>query len=404
MQNKVELKKLLKQCLVLMGIILILFLFITIREYRNYTINFNNKIASIVNVLQKEYPKITEEEIINILNNKESLDKSILKKYGISLDNKAIVIKNDDLYYQYLILKIGLLVSSFILLIGIFLKYLRKRDLNIQEITQYIEQLNQKNYSLKIDSNSEDELSILKNEIYKVTVMLKETTEIALKDKNNLKESLEDISHQLKTPLTSILVMLDNLIDNPDMDLQTKEDFIWDIKRNITNINFLVQTLLKLAKFDANTISFNQEAILIKNILEEAYRNVSPLCDLKNIKVNIKGDAEARIICDFRWEVEALTNIIKNCIEYSSYGEKIDVYYEQNKAYSLITIKDYGKGIREEDLKHIFNRFYQGQNSRPDSIGIGLALAKTIIEKDQGIIRATSDYTGTKFTIKYFNL
>ena len=273
--------------------------------------------------------------------------------------------------------------------------YDRRKDKEISEITKYIEEINRKNYSLKIDEISEDELSILKNEIYKTTVMLKESASNSLKDKVQLKESLEDISHQIKTPLTSILVILDNLIDDPNMEKDVRDDFIKDIKREVTNINFLVQSLLKLSKFDSNTIHFIKEDIFIKNIVDESIKNVAVACDLKNISILTEGNEKFKVNCDFMWEVEAITNIIKNCVEHSKENGKIIIGYEQNNVYSSITIQDFAGGIDKEDLPHIFQRFYKGKNASKDSVGIGLALAKTIIEKDN---------IGTKFIIKYFYL
>ena len=404
MKNKIELKKFIYRVLYISICILFLFLVINIYEYQKYTENFNKKINSIVETLQNKYPNLTEKEIINILNSDDNKESDTLKKYGMNLHNKSIVINNDKIYHKYLILNMCILILGFLILFALFMIYLKKRNKNINDITKYIEELNKKNYSLKIDSNSEDEFSILKNEIYKTTVMLKEITDISIKDKINLKKALEDISHQLKTPITSILVMLDNLIDDPDMDKKIREDFIIDIKRNITNINFLVQSILKLSKFDANTIHFIKEKKLLKDILNEANNNVSILCDLKNIKVNIEGDNKATIICDFMWQVEAITNILKNCVEHSPINSKIDILYEKNNAYSSIIIKDYGDGIDEKEISHIFERFYKGKNSSPDSIGIGLALSKTIIENDNGMINVQSDKNGTKFIIKYFNL
>ncbi len=404
MKNKVELKKYLYKVLICSLGCLFLFLILNIYEYQTYTKNFNNKITSIVDSLQKKYPELTEQEIITILNSSVNNESSVLKKYGISLENESIIQENEKKYYEFLGLDIFILTLGFLFIIIQFLKYLNQRDKNINDITKYIEELNKKNYSLKIDSSSEDELSILKNEIYKTTVMLKETAANSQKDKLALKTSLEDISHQLKTPLTSILVMLDSLIDNPNMDKETKEDFIKDIKRNVININFLVHSILKLSKFDANTINFNPTENLIKNIIDKASQNVSVLCDLKNIKLNIKGDNKAKIKCDFMWQVEAITNIIKNCVEHSPLNSQIDIFYEQNNIYSLITIKDYGEGIDKNDISHIFERFYKGRNSSSDSIGIGLALSKVIIENDKGLINVESNKLGTKFIIKYFKL
>ena len=256
---------------------------------------------------------------------------------------------------------------------------------------------------MHIDEISEDELSILKNEIYKITVMLKESADNSLKDKKQLKKSIEDISHQLKTPLTSILVMIDDLIDDSEMDKNIREEFIRKIKREVVNINFLVQALLKLSKFDANTVEFTKEEIFIKDIIDAAIKNVSSLCDLKNIKIETNGDDKIKLNCDFRWQVEAITNIIKNCIDYSVNGSKIVINYEKNNVYLLVTIQDYGDGISKEDLPHIFERFYKGENSASESIGIGLALSNAIIKGDNGNISVNSEKgKGTTFTIKYF--
>ena len=402
MKNKIELKKLIHKTLFLLICVVFLFTIINIYEYHEYTKNFNNKINGIVNILQNKYPNVTEQEIIGILSSSASNSKT-LSKYGMNLDNKSTIKENDKLYHRNLIINTLVLIISLSIFIFLFIKYLKNREKNINEITKYIKELNKKNYSLLIDSNSEDELSILKNEIYKTTIMLKETRDIVINDKKNLKKSLEDISHQLKTPLTSILVMLDNLIDNPDMDKTTREDFIRDIKRNVVNINFFVQSILKLSKFDANTIKFTKEKRLLKDILDEAIKNVATLCDLKNIKINIKGDSDIKITCDFKWQVEAITNIIKNSLEHSNLDSEIDITYEQNSAYLLLTIQDYGDGILKEELPHIFERFYKGKNASSDSVGIGLALAKTIINNDNGVIDVKSNKKGTKFIIKYFN-
>lgn len=169
------------------------------------------------------------------------------------------------------------------------------KEKDIKDIIKYIEQINRRNYELEIDTISEDELSILKNEIYKTAVMLKEAALNSNKDKLNLKKSLEDISHQLKTPLTSILVLLDNLIDEPDMDSSIRNDFIIDIKRNVININFLVQALLKLSKFDANTVHFIKKENDLEMIVKEAIKNVSTLCDLRNINIKLNTLENAKV-------------------------------------------------------------------------------------------------------------
>ena len=371
-------------------------------QYRNYTKNVNIVINEIVNNIQEQYPDVDINKIISMLNDENVSNENVLSQYGIDISKDSAILTNDLLYRNNVIMNLSIIFIFAIIIIIVFVLYNKRQKNKIKEITNYIEQINNKNYALDIQDNSEDELSILKNELYKITVMLKEQAENSAKDKINLKNSLEDISHQLKTPLTSITIMLDNILDSPDMDLQTRNEFIKVIYREIANIKFLVQNLLILSKFDANTITFNEKEEKLEDIIEEAKQNVASICDLKNIQIILEGKEDAKTTCDLKWQVEALTNILKNCAEHSNNNTKINVLYSENNMYSEIVIKDEGSGIDQKDLKHIFERFYKGKNSDKDSIGIGLSLAKTIIEKDNGFITVDSELgKGTTFNIKY---
>ena len=371
-------------------------------QYRNYTKNVNIVINEIVNNIQEQYPDVDINKIISMLNDENVSNENVLSQYGIDISKDSAILTNDLLYRNNVIMNLSIILIFSIIIIIVFVLYNKRQKNKIKEITNYIEQINNKNYALDIQDNNEDELSVLKNELYKITVMLKEQAENSAKDKINLKNSLEDISHQLKTPLTSITIMLDNILDSPDMDLQTRNDFIKDIYREIANVKFLVQNLLILSKFDANTITFNEKEEKLEDIIEEAKQNVASICDLKNIQIILEGKEDAKTTCDLKWQVEALTNILKNCAEHSNNNTKINVLYSENNMYSEIVIKDEGSGIDQKDLKHIFERFYKGKNSDKDSIGIGLSLAKTIIEKDNGFITVDSELgKGTTFNIKY---
>ena len=371
-------------------------------QYRNYTKNVNIVINEIVNNIQEQYPDVDINKIISMLNDENVSNENVLSQYGIDISKDSAILTNDLLYRNNVIMNLSIILIFSIIIIIVFVLYNKRQKSKIKEITNYIEQINNKNYALDIQDNSEDELSVLKNELYKITVMLKEQAENSAKDKINLKNSLEDISHQLKTPLTSITIMLDNILDSPDMDLQTRNEFIKDIYREIANIKFLVQNLLILSKFDANTITFNENEEKLEDIIEEAKQNVASICDLKNIQIILEGKEDAKTTCDLKWQVEAITNILKNCAEHSNNNTKINVLYSENNMYSEIVIKDEGSGIDQKDLKHIFERFYKGKNSDKDSIGIGLSLAKTIIEKDNGFITVDSELgKGTTFNIKY---
>lgn len=404
MKNKLRLKQYITSTLIVFICLFVMFLILNIYEYKTYTKNFNNKISAIVTLVKDKYPEITDKEIIEIINSNKQSDDSFFLKYGIDIDNKAVLLENDKSYHTFLIINMSFLIITIASLCILYFRYNYKRKNDIKDIIKYIEQINRRNYELEIDSISEDELSILKNEIYKTAVMLKEAALNSNKDKLNLKKSLEDISHQLKTPLTSILVLLDNLIDEPDMDSSIRNDFIIDIKRNVININFLVQALLKLSKFDANTVHFIKKENDLEMIVKEAIKNVSTLCDLRNINIKLNTLENAKVVCDAKWQIEAITNIIKNAIEHSKDNSSIIINIDNNRVYSKIEVIDFGDGISKRDIKNIFERFYKGENATSNSIGIGLALAKTIIEEDRGTIAVESNESNTKFTIKYFKL
>ena len=404
MSNKIKFKKSIIISLIATIIFSVFLAISNIYEYKEYTQNFNKRMASIIELIQSKYPEISTDEIVEIVNSKKIPQNDLLKKYGIDLEKNTIVLDNNKTNNKFMKIEIFIIVTGSIILILIFILYERNQDKEIDEITKYLEAINNRNYTLKIDENSEEELSILKNELYKVTVMLRENASNSLKDKINLKTALEDISHQLKTPLTSILIILDNLIDNPEMDYQTRMEFLHDLKRESTRIQTLIQSILKLSKFDSNTVQFIKQDIYLKQIVDEAIKNTGSLADLKDIKINVKGDKEIKLNCDLLWQTEAVTNILKNCIEHSNENTQIDIKYNKNSVYSYITITDYGQGISREDIPHIFERFYRGKNSANESIGIGLSLSKTIIESNNGIVSVESNSDKTTFMIKYFKL
>lgn len=403
LENKVHLKKFLLISIIPIIVFLIIGNIFFFYQYHSYTQNYNNKIASLVNLLDKEYPDIDRNELISILNSDDKVSEDIFSRYGIDIQNESIIIENDRLFSGFIIVYNILFVGLALSIILLYLKHEKVQNKEIKKIARCIEEINKKNYSINIDENSEDELSILKNELYKITIMLKEDAENSKKDKLKLKDSLSDISHQLKTPLTSINIMLDNILDNPEMDSNTKEKFIQNIKREITNISSLVGEILKLSKFDASVIKFEEHQVFINDLVKSAISNVEMMAELKNINIEVNNQDNIKLVCDAKWQIEAITNILKNCIEHSKDDSTITIDIDSNKIYKQITIKDNGEGIDEKDLPHIFERFYKGKTSSKDSVGIGLALVKTIIEKDNGSIKVDSKKgKQTTFVIKYY--
>lgn len=364
----------------------------------------NQTIQNIVGEVKKTYPEIKEEEIIKILNSEENQEKGkeILKKYGIDWEQENIIISLEEQNQKNIIQII--ILNIIILLISIFviLYFFQRRNKKIEQLIQYMEQIMQKNYELKIENNTEDELTHLRNEIYKITILLKEQADTEQKERKQLSKSISDISHQLKTPLTSISIMLDNMIENPSMEEKTKEQFIHEIRRQIEWINWLVISLLKLSRLDANVEIFQQEEIKIEELIQNTIQNLAIPIEIKNQEIIVQGDKNAKIIGDYKWQLEAINNVVKNAIEHTPENKKIWITLEENSLFTKMVIKDEGPGIAKEDIKHIFERFYKGKNSSENSIGIGLALAKSIIEKQNGYISCYSKLKeGTVFEIKY---
>ena len=401
MSNNVYLRKYLLKSLCAIMFFIILLCLVNKVEYNKYKYNTNQKINGIVAKIQEKYPEIGKEEIIEILNSNNK--DNVFNEYGYDINKDSYINQNNEVYIKFNILKIFILLLSFMILIYLFVRYYFKRDNEIEKIIKCLEKINQKNYEIDINDVSEDKLSILKHEIYKTTVMLKENTEKGNQDKINLKKSLQDISHQLKTPLTSSIIMLDNIIDDLENDIEIKPEFIKKVKKDISKISFLIQSILKLSMFESNTITFIRKEIPVKKIINSSIENIENLCDLKNIKIVVKDRSKKKIYCDYRWQVEALTNILKNAVDYSFNDSIIIVEVDNNNTYTQIKIKDFGKGMSEDETINIFKRFYKGKNSSSDSNGIGLSLAKAIIEKDNGRVIVNSlKGEGTTFSIKYF--
>lgn len=370
-------------------------------QYRKYLKIVNAKIDNIISEVIEKYPDITEEEVLEILKNNETPESSVLEKYGYTPDISYIKTLGEQIETNKK-QNIALVIIFGTVSLGIYLIYVITQEKKIAEINEYIKQINNKNYILKIEENDNGELSKLRNELYKTTVLLKETAEISEKEKENLSTAIADISHQLKTPLTSIRIMLDNIQDNPDMERAVRDDFLADISKQIDWIGSLVVSLLKIAKFDAGTIKMENNEINAKNLIDNIVSNLAILIELKNIEIITNVDEKATFIADYKWQQEALTNILKNAIEHSKQNSRIYITVENTSLFLKIIIKDEGSGIDKEDLKHIFQRFYKTKNSSENSIGIGLPLAKAIIEQSNGYIKVETKYgEGTSFEVKY---
>jgi signal transduction histidine kinase len=276
----------------------------------------------------------------------------------------------------------------------------KKRFDRVAELNTYLERVCAGDFAFNIQNNSEGELSVLRNNLHKVIRMLSTSNERLQKDKTFLADSLADISHQLKTPLTSMTVITDLLKDETDPEKQ--QEFIKIIESQCQKMTWLITTLLKLSKLDAGTAEFNITEINSAELIEKSAEPFMIIADLKYITIE-KNAESFEMNADMAWSVEAFQNIIKNCIEHTPANGKIVISAHSTSVYNEFTVEDNGSGIPPEDLPHIFERFYHGKGSSEESVGIGLALAKTVLEKQKASVTAESRLgEGTKFTVKFY--
>lgn len=294
-----------------------------------------------------------------------------------------------------------ILVTSILLISTAFI-FTWWRYHEIGKLSHYLRKISNGDYSLDVRDNDEGELSILKNEMYKMTIMLSEQQSLLTKDKTLLTNAISDISHQLKTPLTSMMVMSD-LLSDADLSEPKRKEFTNNIRFQLERIEWLVSSLLKLSKIDAGTISFKKEKVVAKKLIQKAVDPVLIPIDIKQQTLQITGEDHVSFIGDFNWSAEAIINILKNCVEHTREKGILQISFSENTLYTEIVVQDNGKGISKEDLPYIFQRFYKGKNADDDSIGIGLAMAYSIITAQQGDIEVESNMEeGTTFRIRFF--
>lgn len=286
--------------------------------------------------------------------------------------------------------------------IAVFTGYTMRRYRQMEKLSDYLKRIGRGDYSLDIRDNVEGELSILKNEIYKVTTRLREQAEYNVQEKYYLADALSDISHQLKTPLTSMMVMTD-LLKEEGLPPDKREEFTDTIRAQLIRIEWLVTSLLKLSRLDAGTIVLESRPVPAAEVIGRAVQHLLIPMELKGIEFEVQGEENVTFQGDLSWSAEAFANILKNCMEHTPPGGRIRVMYEENHLYTVISVEDNGEGIAAEDLPHIFERFYKGKNAGADSVGIGLAMAYEIFAKEQGKVDVISkEGEGTRFRVKFY--
>lgn len=320
--------------------------------------------------------------------------KEVLKKYGYN--SAGFIFLKDKKKVIYISLLFSILITF------IFYSNMKisgnSRKKNIEKLKNYLENTNKGDYSLNL--SIDEDFTILSDELYKTVVNLRELKKQAMQDKINLKENMADISHQLKTPITSINIMA-QLMENNESKEESQE-YINRLSKQIRRLETLTNSLLTMSKLDADAIEFKKETIEIKNIIDLAIEPIVYLIEKKDIQLNVIGQ-DITIKGDVYWLGEAFLNIVKNSVEHLEYNGKINIFLESNPIFAEVKIEDNGSGFYREDLPYLFKRFYKGKNANKDSVGIGLSMSKTIIEKHNGEISAENRVEGgARFKVKFY--
>lgn len=326
------------------------------------------------------------------------------EKYGIYNFSENLAI--NELVNQLFLpinITIVLFIAFSIIITIIFLTALNKNENEIINARLYLQKVANGKYSFDIENISESELSNLKEDLYKIVLELKEKSENLTKDRETLSNYITDISHQIRTPLMAITAMIDALIENEKTLDNITRRFVYNISSQLNQINWLVDNLLKMAQLDTKTVKLNKTKINLAQLFKNIENNLSIFLEEKNQTLNFSIDKNIKIYADEKWLTEAFENILKNCVEYSNNNSVIKIECSKNPLYTEIIVSDSGKGINKNEISKIFNRFYKGTNSSGNSFGIGLSLAKSIIESQQGEISVESkENVGTTFTIKIY--
>lgn len=301
-------------------------------------------------------------------------------------------------------MEVGVYVCGMLLIsVGVHLFFSLKRYKDLAQLADQLDEILHGNRRRLLREEQEGELSILKNEISKMVIRLQEQAENLQKEKVFLADSIADISHQIRTPLTSITLVV-SLLSETNITEERRCQLLRELKQLLKRIDWLINTLLKISKLDAGTIPLKKEEIEMTRLLQKAKEPLEISMELRGIQWNAVVEEKMVFQGDFAWTLEAVENILKNCMEHTPEGGKIVVHALENKIYTELTIEDDGEGVDKEDLPHIFERFYKGKNAGKDSIGIGLALAKTIMLSQSGTICAERrGEGGTRFILRFYH-
>ena len=390
---------------ILLIIIILLAIFAIYCIQKNYKESLYEYTNQVIVKIVEEYPEQEEEIVKNIfLNNQENHEnvEDILSKYGFSAENIDIENTQFEIIYKVIILFSIFFIIATLGVICIYAIYIRKQNQKLKDLDAYCKEILKGNYIIDLKEQDESDFSKLKNDIYDMTIMLKEKNSLLEKNNKDIEKLIADISHQLKTPLTSLNLINDILYT--DLPEKKKKEFLDSSQKELEKINWLIKTVLNIAKLDSKTLILDKKNENAYYLCLEVKNNFKAMCEINHADIEIVSNKEEMINCDKKWTIEAMNNIVKNAIEHGA--KIITIKLEENTMYTKISIRDNGEGIDKEDLGHIFDRFYKAKNSKENSLGIGLAFCKSIIRNQDGDIRVKSskkeEDSWTEFVMKLY--
>ena len=283
-----------------------------------------------------------------------------------------------------------------------YLYFTSRRYQKIDLLTKEVDQVLFQDQFTPISQYEEGELSILRTQIHKMNLKLQENQSALQKEKVHLVESLQDISHQVRTPLTTLFLLAERMKEE-DLPVHRRRSLLQEEVRHLRQIDWLIGSLLKMAKLDADTAVFEKKKVRVEELLLKALDPLRIPLELRNQEVLLHLEPGASFQGDLSWSAEAVTNLMKNAMEHMEPGKKIVVEARENVLFTEVVLKDQGPGIPEEDLPHLFERFYKGKNAKENSVGIGLALSRMIFTKQNGTLKAENALEGgAKFTLRIY--
>ncbi len=278
----------------------------------------------------------------------------------------------------------------------------KKRYLKITKLAETIDMILHSDTFVALEDVKEGDFAVLESEIKKMTVKIREGAYLLQKEKIYLTDSIADISHQLRTPLTTINLLM-SFLQKKDLTDVERMKYVSEINVHLRRLDWLISSLLKISKLDAGIVVMKKEKTDTAELVAKAAESIMIPLEIRDQLFDYTAEGGESFIGDINWSIEAISNIVKNCMEHTPQGGYIAVRVSENVLYTKITIEDNGPGISKEDLPHIFERFYKGKDSAESSVGIGLALSKMIIQNQNGTIKAENRKNGgTKFTIKFY--